>query len=281
MTSQLGEWPAHWAEPRLGANPFVNHPLRRYAYAWDRLSGVRGPHLDFGFETGEFLCGFARSTGRPCRGVDAAPSWVQRLPGICPEVEVRRVPTRDQLPFDDETFESATLLDVLEHVPAELPVLKDLYRVLRPGGPLIVTVPADHAFSALDPDNLKFRMPRLHRALWTRRFGVEQYHSRFVDTSDDMVGDFSLGKREHTNYGQAALAELLGRAGFRITEMSGANLFWRWLQVAGLLAPRRWQPAFDRVILSDGCHFAGPVGSGVFRLANLFVVASKPAPDGR
>ena len=272
-----GQWPAHWVLPEPGRNPFIGHPLRRYAFAWERLHAVPGVHLDVGFETGEFVCGFARSTGRPCVALDTARDWVRRLPGICPEVAVARIGPRDPLPLAAETVASATLLDVLEHVPAEVALLREVRRILVPGGRLVVTVPADHAFSLLDPDNLKFRLPRVHRVLWSRRFGAEHYHRRFVDTSDGMVGDFSVGKREHTNYGQARLAELLGRAGFCVEEMSGANLLWRWMQCAGLLAPRRWQPAFDRIVLADGRHFTGPAGSGAFRLANLFVVAVKPA----
>jgi SAM-dependent methyltransferase len=276
MSTEATDWPAHWVAPEVGENPFQRHPLRRYDFAWNRLATLTGPHLDVGFETGEFICGFARSTSRPCVAVDPAPQWVQRLPGICPEVEVRQIGIRGPLPFADARFESASLLDVLEHVPAEADLLAELYRVLRPGGRLVLTVPADHAFSILDPDNLKFRAPRLHRLLWSRRFGADLYHRRFIDTSDEMVGDFSLGKREHTNYEQAALAELLGQAGFRLLELSSANLFWRWLQVAGLGAPRRWQPAFDRIILRDGLRFTGSPGSGFWRRANLFVVAERP-----
>src|SRR5215211_5328423 len=39
----------------LARNPFRNHPLRRYAYAWDELCVRSGRHLDVGCGTGEFL----------------------------------------------------------------------------------------------------------------------------------------------------------------------------------------------------------------------------------
>lgn len=56
----------------------------------------------------------------------------------------------DDLPFDDQTFDLVTLLDVVEHVPNEHGVFSECRRVLRgpdlrqgkPGGKLLVTVPA-------------------------------------------------------------------------------------------------------------------------------------------
>ncbi len=42
-------------------------------------------------------------------------------------------------------------------------------RVLRPGGRLMLRVPHAGAFAFLDPNNIRFRMPRLFRALGGRR----------------------------------------------------------------------------------------------------------------
>jgi SAM-dependent methyltransferase len=48
----------------------------------------------------------------------------------------------DQLPFADNTFDVVALLDTVEHIPDELGVLGECRRVLKPGGLLVVTVPA-------------------------------------------------------------------------------------------------------------------------------------------
>ena len=48
----------------------------------------------------------------------------------------------DRLPFSDDAFDLAALLDTIEHIPDELGVLRECLRVLKPGGRLIVTVPA-------------------------------------------------------------------------------------------------------------------------------------------
>jgi SAM-dependent methyltransferase len=46
------------------------------------------------------------------------------------------------LPFDDNTFDLITILDVLEHIDDDEGTLRELYRILRPGGMLMVSVPA-------------------------------------------------------------------------------------------------------------------------------------------
>ena len=47
-----------------------------------------------------------------------------------------------RLPFEDEAFDLVTTLDVIEHVDDDVATLAELRRVLRPGGLLLVAVPA-------------------------------------------------------------------------------------------------------------------------------------------
>jgi SAM-dependent methyltransferase len=46
-----------------------------------------------------------------------------------------------QLPFGDETFDRVICSEVLEHIPDDLGAMRELTRVLRPGGTMAVTVP--------------------------------------------------------------------------------------------------------------------------------------------
>ena len=50
-----------------------------------------------------------------------------------------------QIPMDDATVDVITLLDVLEHIPDDRKTLAEIYRVLKPKGLLILTVPASPA----------------------------------------------------------------------------------------------------------------------------------------
>lgn len=48
----------------------------------------------------------------------------------------------EELPFADGTFDLITCLDVLEHTSDDVVALTELHRVLRPGGRIVITVPA-------------------------------------------------------------------------------------------------------------------------------------------
>lgn len=74
----------------------------------------------------------------------------------------------EQMPFADATFDLVTCLDVIEHTPDDRRTLRELRRVTRPGGTLVVTVPAYQSlWSAHDVVNghyRRYRMPELRAA---------------------------------------------------------------------------------------------------------------------
>jgi SAM-dependent methyltransferase len=64
----------------------------------------------------------------------------------------------EQIPFPDMTFDAVTCLDVIEHTRDDRVTLAELLRVTRPGGLLLVTVPAYQAlWSSHDVANLHYR----------------------------------------------------------------------------------------------------------------------------
>jgi SAM-dependent methyltransferase len=247
-------------------NPFRGHPLHRYAYAWEELWALDGRHLDVGCGTGDFLGVLAETTGRACVGVDPHPTYVGDARQRFPHLDVTQVDVGAPLPYPDACFNSVSLLDVLEHCPNEDDLLAEVRRVLRPGGVLVLTVPARHVFSWLDPDNVKFRFPRLHRAVYSRRFGVDIYRERFEDIGNGLVGDSSLDKGEHTNYRRDWLADRLQAHDFEIIRESGANLFWRWFHGPSLLAGPRLRARLEQAIWLDG---------KLFHSANLFLTVRR------
>jgi SAM-dependent methyltransferase/UDP-N-acetylglucosamine transferase subunit ALG13 len=247
-------------------NPFARHHLRRYAYAWEELYSRRGSHLDVGCGTGEFLRLLAETTELKCYGVDPNGEELAHLRAAHPRLRLSRVAPGGRLPFADASFDSVSLLDVLEHAESEDALLAEISRVLAPQGVLVVTVPGRHVFSGLDPDNVKFRAPRVHRLVYSARFGRDVYRRRFVDTSNGLFGDMSIGKRKHTNYRRQPLVDCLATHGLDVVRVSGANLFWRWFQIpALLLGPRLGRP-FEHLVYLDG---------RAFRSANLFLTARK------
>jgi SAM-dependent methyltransferase len=251
----------------VAANPFNAHPLQRYCYAWGRLAGRTGEHLDLGFGDGVFLTALADTSKLRCTGADPHPPSVERLRAVAPALPVVRLQVGCPLPFDDESFDSVSLLDVLEHCPDEAELLREVFRILRPGGLLVVSVPRLHLFSWLDPDNVKFVTPRLHRQIYSARFGDDVYRERFLDLSDGLFGDMSVGRRRHTNYRRQRIRELLESAGFTVVDVSGANLFWRLFHTPSLLARGRLRALLERAIALDGRAFS---------TANLFMTVVRP-----
>jgi SAM-dependent methyltransferase len=73
----------------------------------------------------------------------------------------------EKLPFPDQTFQYVTCVEVLEHVPSDLRhvAFREMHRVLRPGGRLIMTVPHAGWFAWLDSNNMRLRFPRLYARL--------------------------------------------------------------------------------------------------------------------
>ncbi|GAA4088145.1 class I SAM-dependent methyltransferase [Actinomadura miaoliensis] len=67
-----------------------------------------------------------------------------RLAGEAPEDATARVVRGDALdmPFPDDHFDKIIASEVLEHIPDDMRAMRELLRVLKPGGHLAVTVPA-------------------------------------------------------------------------------------------------------------------------------------------
>lgn len=250
---------------RPGRNPLWDDPTRRRSWAYAQLADLDGPHLDLGCGQGELIDALVRWAGRDAVGVDAEPGKViRRRSGAAGRVV--HLGSRSPLPFADGTFSSVSMLDVLEHVWDEQAVLAEAHRVLQPGGTLLVTVPRHHVFTCLDPGNARFRFPGLHRRLYSLRHGRERYVERFVDVADGMRGDTAVERTEHHNYRDEELAELVEGAGFDLTAVDAANLWWRFADIPRSLLPDRWEHLTHPALRAD---------ARTFHHANRFVVARR------
>lgn len=78
-------------------------------------------------------------------------------------------------PFESNFFDVIILNDVLEHVKDELQSLNEVFRILKPGGTLITTMPHKGLFSFMDPDNYVFflreNLPWFYRLLYRIKKG--------------------------------------------------------------------------------------------------------------
>lgn len=117
----------------LGRRSLVRTLLRRYR-VWRREDRI----LDVGCGSGATLALLA-DFGKPV-GLDASLTAL----GFCRSRGNRALvrALAEQVPFSRDTFDAVLALDVLEHVPDDRRVLGELWRICRPGGLAVVTVPA-------------------------------------------------------------------------------------------------------------------------------------------
>lgn len=205
-------------------NPYRSN---RWCFAWEYVPAQTSAHLDFGCNKGVFLNKLKDKTSGRLVGVDVSEEAVKQGQQLFPELEIIKIHEATSLPFDDNTFTSVTILDVLEHVYDQAQLLAELNRVLRDGGKLIVTVPGQHLFSFLDIGNFKFRFPRLHRWYYCFCHSRQEYEYRYVANPDGLIGDISARKRRHEHFNKDKLRNLLAKAGFTVIDFDGTGFFYR------------------------------------------------------
>jgi len=115
----------------------------RRAIARDTLvrSGVRrgARVLDFGCGSGLVVASLEQA-GYDSHGVDFSREAIDF--GVEKGVRNLHVIAGEKLPFADSSFDAVVCMDVLEHLRDEQPALAEMRRVLKPGGVLVVMVPA-------------------------------------------------------------------------------------------------------------------------------------------
>lgn len=96
--------------------------------------------LDLGCGAGSFTAEL-RDAGAAPVGVEVAEAAVARARAAHPELDFRLAEIDGALPFNDQTFDLVWASEVIEHVADTEHWLREVARVLSPGGRLLVTTP--------------------------------------------------------------------------------------------------------------------------------------------
>jgi SAM-dependent methyltransferase len=112
-----------------------------------------------------------------------------------------------EMPLADATFELAASLDVIEHLEDDLGALRELRRVVAPGGALLVTVPA-------------------YQWLWSGHDEINHHHRRYTRASLQRIGEQAGWRQVRTTYFNslllpiAVVLRVLDRFSTKTTESS-------------------------------------------------------------
>jgi len=110
------------------------------------LAGSRTA-LEVACGSGGVTCEMARRTGAACAGVDVNPLGIEAAKaraareGLSALVTFQVADAGARLPFPDGSFDAVFCNDSINHLPDRPAVLRDWYRLLRPGGRVLYTDP--------------------------------------------------------------------------------------------------------------------------------------------
>jgi SAM-dependent methyltransferase len=94
--------------------------------------------LDIGCGAGNMIHHLSRYGQVKGLDIDERPVKVARQRGY----DVDQFDVTQPMPFEADSFDAITALDVIEHNEDDLAILADSFRILKPGGHIIITVPA-------------------------------------------------------------------------------------------------------------------------------------------
>lgn len=141
----MTEDPKKYAKDHLKYPDIWEKGLEGYPFARSRIVPIiyeisdGAKVLDVGCNSGEFIKHLKEKKGCDVYGVDIS----QQLIDKCKEKGLNNVTCcdADKLPFENETFDVITLMEVLEHFDDPVLCLKEMRRVLKPSGYLLGSCP--------------------------------------------------------------------------------------------------------------------------------------------
>ena len=179
-------------DPGLESEPTFR---RRVATALEAIGAAPRRVLDFGCNTGAASALLA-AAGHRVVGVDISESAVALARQRVPSATFEQIDSESRLPFGDESFDVCFCSEVIEHLFDVTGFLREMNRVLRPEGCLLLTTPYHGWLKNLLLITFNFE----------RHFHPTSGHIRFFTVR--------------------SLSECLEAAGFRVERVAGIGRRW-------------------------------------------------------
>ena len=117
---------------------YETQPFMRTVMEFDGFKGKR--LLEIGCGLGTDLLQFARG-GAEVTGIDLTPASIELVKKRFAQARVRvkaQVADAERLPFSDNSFDVVYSFGVLHHTPNTQKAIEEVYRVLKPGGRIVI-----------------------------------------------------------------------------------------------------------------------------------------------
>ncbi len=99
-------------------------------------------------------------------GIDIRDDLMDRLRERFPDVETHVADVQESLPFEDSSFDRINAVHCLEHMPNLPAALREIHRVLKPDGRLVVVIPCEQGLMH------RFARQISSRPLFERTYGT-------------------------------------------------------------------------------------------------------------
>lgn len=132
----------YWEDKHIKASPFDDRPgewtVENFRYHMDFFKPfVKGRLLDFGCGSGQFLNMISRYCDSSC-GIDIVRAPIEEARISYPHLEFSLLNGDGMTSFQDNSFDTVCMIDVLEHILDMESVLEEINRILKPGGHLLI-----------------------------------------------------------------------------------------------------------------------------------------------
>jgi ubiquinone/menaquinone biosynthesis C-methylase UbiE len=169
--------------------------------------------LDLGSGQGDFLID-ATKKGAHIIGLEKSEAYIQITKSKAAQ---ENIPVNlisgigEKLPFNNNSFDFINMAEVIEHVESPLSVLKEVYRVLRPGGQAYMSIP--NRFGIRDPHFHLYFVNWLPRSICNLYISLFKKHKNY-NFKD--IGYQNLTEMHYYTRGQ--ISRLVKSIGFSIKD---------------------------------------------------------------